>query len=160
RYRFFSQLVAEGRSTYVATAHTADDQAETVLAHLLRGTGIAGLAGIHPVSGSVMRPLLAFRRSKLRAYLRKLRQPWHEDATNRDTHRTRARIRRQLIPLLEKQFQPLAVEHLAALAARAQENEVLLTALSARAQSTLVSSQPDGLRIRVDDLLNPCHVND
>ena len=159
RYQFFSRLVADRHSTYVATAHTADDQAETVLAHLLRGTGIAGLAGIHPVSGQVLRPLLGFRRSELRAYLKKLRQPWREDVSNRDTHRMRARIRQQLIPLLEKRFQPLAVEHLVALASRARENEVLLASLSEHVRTLSVTLQPDGLRIGLRDLLAPLRLD-
>lgn len=158
RYEWFASI-AEGRHlACVATAHTADDQAETVLAHLLRGTGLAGLAGIHPVSGKVIRPLLTFRRAALRSYLRQRRQPWREDASNRDTQRTRARIRRQLIPLLEKRFQPLAVEHLAALASRALENEFLIATLSEHARASFVSSHPDGLRIRLADLLSPCPV--
>jgi len=158
RYEWFANIAAAKNLRSIATAHTADDQAETVLAHLLRGTGIAGLSGIHPVSATVIRPLLGFRRSELRLYLRKLRQPWREDATNRDTQRTRARIRSLLIPLLEKRFQPLAVEHLAALAARACENEALLSALSAHVRASAVSVQPAGLRIGVHDLLVPCPV--
>jgi tRNA(Ile)-lysidine synthase len=66
RYQFFEQAAAQGRVTRVAVAHTADDQAETVLAHVLRGTGITGLAGIHPVIGSIVRPLLEIRREELR----------------------------------------------------------------------------------------------
>ena len=92
RYAFFEQLVKDGRVSRVAVAQTADDQAETVLAHILRGTGLAGLAGIHPQAGTVFRPLLGIRRAAVRAYLREKRQTWREDATNRDETRTRARI--------------------------------------------------------------------
>lgn len=155
RYEWFAQVAEDKHLMRIATAHTADDQGETVLAHLLRGTGIAGLAGIHAVSGKVIRPLLGVRRHELRAYLEKRRQTWREDATNRDITRTRARIRLKLIPLLEKQFQPLAVEHLAALATRACENEELLSALSEQACRSLVSSEASGLRIHVQDLLVP-----
>src|SRR5260370_78219 len=70
RYEFFARLVEDGRVDKVAVAHTADDQAETVLAHILRGTGLAGLGGIHPVVGHVVRPLLTVRRADLRTYLR------------------------------------------------------------------------------------------
>jgi len=69
RTEFFERMVREARVTRVATAHTADDQAETVLAHLLRGTGLAGLAGIYPSAGMVVRPLLDVRRAELRAEL-------------------------------------------------------------------------------------------
>jgi tRNA(Ile)-lysidine synthase len=126
RYAFFEQLVKEGRVSRVAVAQTADDQAETVLAHILRGTGLAGLAGIHPQAGSVFRPLLAIRRAALRAYLRGKRQNWREDASNRDETRTRSRIRHKLMPFLEKKFQSLVVEHLCQLAELAREDNSFL----------------------------------
>src|SRR5712691_9786142 len=68
RYQFFSQVVDSGRAGRIAVAHTADDQAETLLAHLVRGTGPTGLAAIYPVAGHVVRPLLDIRRQALRAY--------------------------------------------------------------------------------------------
>ena len=126
RYAFFERLVSEGQLDRIAVAHTADDQAETVLSHILRGTGLAGLGGIHPEVGPVFRPLLKIRRADLRAYLRLRRQPWREDATNRDTKRTRARIRYKLMPFLEKQFQPAAVDHLCQLADLAREDDAWL----------------------------------
>jgi len=126
RYDYFHSLVESGKLTRVAVGHTSDDQAETVLAHLLRGTGLAGLGGIHPVIGPVIRPLLNARRVELRAYLRAKKQTWREDATNQDTTRLRARIRKKLLPLLEKQFQHAIVEHLATLADLAKEDDAYL----------------------------------
>jgi len=126
RYGYFEQLVKEGRVSRVAVAHTADDQAETVLAHILRGTGLAGLAGVHPQAGSVFRPLLGIRRAALRAYLRDKRQTWREDASNRDETRTRSRIRHKVLPFLEKQFQGWVVEHLCQLAELAREDNSYL----------------------------------
>jgi tRNA(Ile)-lysidine synthase len=126
RYSYFERLVKEGQVHRVAVAHTADDQAETVLAHILRGTGLAGLAGIHPEAGAVFRPLLATRRAALRSYLRAKRQTWREDATNRDTARNRARIRLKLMPLLERQFHPAVVEHLCQLAEFSRDDEAYL----------------------------------
>src|SRR6476661_7894838 len=76
RYEFFARLVAEGKVDRVAVAHTEDDQAETVLAHILRGTGLAGLGGIHPRTECVVRPLLGVRRVELRKYLRTKKQKW------------------------------------------------------------------------------------
>jgi tRNA(Ile)-lysidine synthase len=128
RYEFFEGLVGSGHLDKVGVAHTADDQAETVLAHILRGTGLAGLRGIHPEVGHVVRPLLGVRRAELRAYLKSKKQTWREDATNRDTTRMRARIRKKLMPLLEKQFQPAVVQHLATLAELAREDEAFLDA--------------------------------
>jgi len=155
RYAFFERLVAEGQVDRIAVAHTADDQAETVLAHILRGTGLTGLGGIHPELGCVFRPLLKFRRHELRTYLRALRQAWREDATNRDTKRTRAHIRLKLMPLLEKQFQPAVVDHLCQLADLAREDESWLES-SAELRLFLNAKEDKGeWRISMQDLLAP-----
>jgi tRNA(Ile)-lysidine synthase len=147
RYDFFSRLVAEKKLDRVAVAHTADDQAETVLAHILRGTGLAGLGGIHPQTACVIRPLLHIRRAALRAYLRSKKQSWREDATNQDTARMRARIRKKLLPLLEKQFQPAIVAHLVSLADFAREDESFLDQLADQHYSASVQQTPQGLRV-------------
>jgi tRNA(Ile)-lysidine synthase len=153
RYAFFDQLVSEGHVDRVAVAHTSDDQAETVLAHILRGTGIAGLGGIHPEAGAVFRPLLHFRRAELHAYLRSLKQPWREDATNRDTSRTRARIRYKLIPFLEKQFQPAVVEHLRQLAELAREDDASLEGLAALRVFLNAKEEKGGWRVAIRELI-------
>jgi tRNA(Ile)-lysidine synthase len=155
RYEFFARLVAEGKVDRVAVAHTADDQAETVLAHILRGTGLAGLGGIHPQTESVLRPLLGARRAELRAYLRLKKQKWHEDATNQDTARTRARIRKKLLPLLEREFQSGVVEHLGSLAEFAREDEELFELLAREHCELLARSTNVETRISVRDLLQP-----
>jgi len=152
RYDHFRSLAESGACTRIAVAHTADDQAETVLAHLLRGTGLAGLGGIHPVAGPVVRPLLTVRRSELRAYLRRKKQNWREDATNRDTKRMRARIRSKLLPLLAKQFQPAIVEHLATLAGLAREDEAFFDALLEERMATAVQHRDGAVRIALADL--------
>lgn len=155
RYVFFDHLVSEGRLDKIAVAHTADDQAETVLAHILRGTGLSGLGGIHPESGSVFRPLLKIRRADLRDYLRSRRQPWREDASNRDINRTRARIRLKLLPLLEKQFQPAVVAHLCQLADLAREDDAWLES-SAELRLFLNAREDKGVwRISLHDLITP-----
>jgi tRNA(Ile)-lysidine synthase len=155
RYDYFRSLAESGACGRIAVAHTADDQAETVLAHLLRGTGLAGLGGIHPVAGRVIRPLLNVRRSELRHYLRARKQTWREDSTNRDTKRMRARIRKKLLPLLEKQFQPAIVDHLVTLADLAREDETFLDRLAEERATVLVQKSGEGMRIAIDDLLEP-----
>jgi tRNA(Ile)-lysidine synthase len=153
RYEFFAQQIKEEHVDKVAVAHTADDQAETVLAHILRGTGLAGLGGIHPVAEHVVRPLLGVRRAELRAYLRSKKQTWREDATNRDATRMRARIRKKLLPILKKQFQPAVVEHLATLAELAREDEAFLGALVDDRMRRCVEKDTGSAKISASDLL-------
>lgn len=129
RYAFFRELVLQRWATRIATAHTADDQAETVVSRLARGTGLAGLRGIHPVFGPIVRPLLGLRRSELRDYLSARGQPWREDATNADTARQRARIRHTLLPLWQAEFGPGIVRNLARLAEMARNDEALIDGL-------------------------------
>jgi tRNA(Ile)-lysidine synthase len=163
RYEFFQRCVAEGRATRVAVAHTADDQAETVLAHLLRGTGLSGLAGIHPVREHVVRPLLDFRREELRAWLTALGQPWREDSTNTDTRRLRARLRIELLPLLKRDFQPQVVARLNSLAQLSREEEAFWSALVEQRFEALTHAYPSGrgsadeggIEMAVQDLLQP-----
>lgn len=153
RYSYFERLVKEGHVSRVAVAHTADDQAETVLAHILRGTGLAGLGGIHPTNGCVFRPLLNVRRAELRACLRAAKQNWREDKTNRDVTRTRARIRSRLLPLLEREFNGGVVEHLCQLAELAREDNALLDALAEKRLREICAERGDGIAVPVRELV-------
>lgn len=153
RYTFFASLIEQGKCHKVATAHTADDQAETVLARLLRGTGIRGLAGIHPVQGHIIRPLLNVRRADLRQYLKTLRQPWREDKTNRDQSRLRARLRHSLIPMLECDYNPHIVELLNSLATQADSEESFWNVLIEAKLATALTKRNGVLTIALDDLL-------
>lgn len=112
RRDFFVKLLHERRIARVATAHTLDDQAETVLMKLLRGAGTRGLAGIFPeqrlATGSIVRPLLEVHRVELRDYLRGLKQPWREDESNADLSFTRNRVRSRVLPMLCAEVNPSA----------------------------------------------------
>lgn len=156
RYEFFARAAAAHNLSRVAVAHTADDQAETVLSHLLRGTGLAGLAGIYPVAGLIIRPLLEVGRAELREFLARLGQPWREDATNQDTARTRARIRHQLIPILQRDFDPSTVARLARLASHARENENFWRTLEDERFQALTTRESRGaISVNATDLLSP-----
>jgi tRNA(Ile)-lysidine synthase len=135
RYGWFQQLMASGEVEAVATAHTRDDQAETVLAKFLRGAWTEGLSGIHPVieypEGRILRPLLGATRAEVEAYLSALGQSWREDSSNRHLTFTRNRIRHELLPLLEG-WNPQLREHLAQMATLARDEEAWWTAELAR----------------------------
>jgi tRNA(Ile)-lysidine synthase len=155
RYRFFARLVAEGKAGRVAVAHTADDQAETILGRLGRGTGLLGLAGIYPVLGSIIRPLLRIRRQELRAYLQHAGQPWRDDPSNEDTTKLRARIRKEVLPLLEQRLSPALVTHLGWLAELARGEEAFWAPLIDERMRALVQGGAEGHSIAVEDLLAP-----
>lgn len=137
RYEFFRRLLKEGRLSRIATAHTLDDQAETVLLRIIRGAGTRGLAGIYPqlsVGSSrlpalssqppaIVRPLLSVKRKELETYLTAIHQSWREDASNRDLRHARNRVRHGILPRLERNLNPAAREALAEAAeiARAEE---------------------------------------
>ncbi len=119
RYAWFRRLLGDVPLDAVATAHTFDDQAETVLAKFLRGAWTEGLAGIHPVlsfpEGTIIRPLLRTSRMEVEAYLNSCKQPWREDSSNRHLTFTRNRVRHELLPQLET-WNPQLREHLAQMA--------------------------------------------
>jgi len=132
RYGFFRRLAREGRVAKIATAHTLDDQAETVLLRIFRGTGIRGLSGIHPrivfeeqgrAFGELVRPLLGFRRAALQEFLREQGRSWREDSSNRNIAFLRNRVRHRLLPMIGEEFGEAAIEHMGELAeiARAEE---------------------------------------
>ena len=129
RYEFFTSLIARGKADAVLTAHTLDDQAETVLMKILRGAWTEGLSAIHPVvqvpgprPGKILRPFLNTPRAEIETYLKQLNQPWREDSTNTDTAYTRNRIRHDLMPQL-REYNPSLDHTLANLAELAREEE-------------------------------------
>lgn len=126
RYAWFSKLLASGEADAVATAHTLDDQAETVLHKLLRGAWTEGLGGIHPVlvqpHGVILRPFLNVSRTDIESWLSHIGQSWREDATNADTAYTRNRLRHELLPALAA-FNPRISTQLANLATLARDED-------------------------------------
>lgn len=100
RYRFLEKTADEYRCSQIATAHTANDNAETILMNLCRGAGTRGLAGIPPVRGRLIRPLLETCRSDIESWLRENGIPWVEDSSNQDDCYTRNRFRHHILPLL------------------------------------------------------------
>lgn len=152
RYAAFGR-VAEGiGASRVALGHTADDQAETVLMRLLQGAGPRGLAGIPPVRGPYIRPLLEVRRYQIEDELRRLGVTWREDPTNQDPKFLRNRIRHDLLPFLADGFHPRIVEALCRAGALTRTLVSELEALAARELDRLAVSRGHELLLPLGDL--------
>jgi tRNA(Ile)-lysidine synthase len=128
RYRFLDEVAPPG--ALIATAHTADDAAETVLINLLRGTGLAGVAGIPARRGRIVRPLLGARRAMLRALLDAAGIAWRDDPSNEDRAFLRNRVRHEVLPLLEE-LRPGAVDRIGTFSRLADDDDLLLDELAA-----------------------------
>ncbi len=129
RYAWFWDLLAQNRADAVITAHTLDDQSETVLHRLIRGAWTEGLSGIHPIlhpaprqPGVIFRPFLSTTRREIETFLREIGQTWREDASNRDIVFTRNRLRHELLPALAA-YNPAIAKQFAQMASLAREEE-------------------------------------
>ena len=131
RYRFFFSLIRQGRLEKVATAHNVNDQAETVLLRLLRGTGTKGLGSIFPVlEGKIVRPFLHLTRDEIEREIQSRKLEFRIDSSNRDVHFRRNRVRLELLPLLRNDFNPEIISLLGELSERARDDEEVLEQLA------------------------------
>ena len=150
RYEFLNRVAAEVGAAAIATGHTLDDQAETVLIRLIRGSGLEGLAGIPPVRQSetarVIRPMLEVTRDEILAYLESIGAEWREDATNRDPEMLRNRIRMVLLPSLEG-YNPDVRRALARVARLLRDDADALRLLAAPAMAETLSGDPACTRV-------------
>jgi len=110
RYQFLNETADRAGATRIALGHMADDQAETVLLHLVRGTGLSGLRGMLPVRGRIIRPLLLVRRDEITAFLEAEGIAYCTDETNVERQFARNKIRQDVIPLLQREFNPRVVD--------------------------------------------------
>src|SRR5262249_12463882 len=150
-YRLLAQAARQAGATHVATAHTRDDQAETVLIRMSRGSGIAGLAAMSRLSSmpgapglTLGRPLLEIAKTRLGATPQAGKDPFAEDPSNRDPRFTRARLRGLMPALAEEGFD---ARRLAVLAQRARRADAALEAAVDRAERDLAVEMPGGLGI-------------
>ncbi len=127
RYAFLEDAALHFGADKIATAHNADDNAETLLLHLLRGTGLRGLTGIPPVRGNLIRPLLTTPREEIEAYLARNGLPHVEDSTNADPAYSRNKIRHQVMPLL-RELNPSLTETMTASIDSLRQDQNYLTA--------------------------------
>ena len=132
---------AAAARVHIATAHHADDNAETVLFNLFRGSGLTGLSGIAPVRGRIIRPLLWAQRSEIQAWLLQQGQDWVEDSTNRESEYSRNWLRNELLPAVEERLNAQAVRHIDQAGRRIRQADAYLEEV---AEEWLQKHAPDG----------------
>ena len=156
RYAFLRTLPGK-----IATAHTADDNAETILLHLVRGTGLKGLGGIMPRNGNVIRPLLSVTRAQVVELLEEYCVPHIEDSSNETDQFLRNRLRHGIMPLL-RQENPRIAENLSAMALRLRQDEEALSSMAdANGNVPILRSQSPAVRARsLEQFLKRCGVRE
>jgi len=152
RYDFLKASAARQGARFVATAHTADDQAETILHRIIRGTSVAGLAGIRRArelapTVTLIRPLLNFRRDEIVCYLQSIGQPYCEDASNKDPRFTRNRIRAELIPYLTEDYNRQVIDSLLRLGTLASETQEVIDSVVSHLKDQVVRVKSDGASV-------------
>jgi tRNA(Ile)-lysidine synthase len=154
RRRFLLDTAKKTDCRFIATGHHMDDQAETVLLRLVRGAGVTGLAAIQPVTpDGFIRPLIECKRLEVHHFLEERRISFREDPTNLDRAHLRNRVRLDLLPLLEKQFNPSIVDILCRTAGNMADAEALLSQLGLSAmRGTEVESEHDRLSLDLERL--------
>ena len=146
RYQFLTRTACETGCHSVAVGHNSNDQAETVIHQIIRGTGLGGLSGmpwVRPLGDGVClaRPLLKISRAVIEDWLRSIDRDWRTDVTNSDTKFTRNRIRHELLPLLETDFNPRVQSALCRLAESAGETHSAINAVADRILQTAIADQ-------------------
>jgi tRNA(Ile)-lysidine synthase len=155
RYDFFAHEISAGTCDLVATGHTLDDQAETVLYRFLKGSGTAGLAGIRPITDTgFIRPLLEINRSAIRFWLTERNLTWREDSSNENSDFARNRIRSQHMPELAASLNPALPEILASTARWARDEEDYWHGELDRLEKRFFIARPETILMKTKDVLS------
>ena len=151
RYNWFNELAEQLHFDYILTAHHADDNLETFLINLTRGTGLEGLTGIPEVSGRLVRPLLPFSRETLETYAASEHLKWQEDVTNASTKYLRNKLRHDVIPVL-KQMNPQLLQNFQTTISNLQDSQGLIEDAMMKVQKKTVTVEQDQIKLRVKKL--------
>jgi tRNA(Ile)-lysidine synthase len=154
RYDFLRRVADRVNAQKIAVGHNLNDQAETALFRFIRGSGLEGLSSIHPVlDGIAIRPLLECTRDSIQQYLKQQNAPYREDSSNMDLRYARNRIRRELMPYLEKSFNPRLVPIIAREVFLIRETWSFIESLAVEAYQNLHCLTDNGILLKVDNLL-------
>lgn len=152
RYNWFQEIVKKHSFDYVLTAHHADDNLETFLINLTRGSGLDGFTGIPKINGNIVRPLLAFSRKEILAYAKTNTIDWREDASNATTKYIRNKIRHKVLPVL-KEINPNLLETFAKTLENLQESKQIIEDKIADISSEVINSKNDVLKINIEKII-------
>lgn len=143
----WDEEMQDGRACKIATAHHMGDNAETILYHMFRGSGLRGLSGITPVRGRIFRPLLCVEKEEITEFLKKESLEWCEDSTNQETQYMRNRIRKELLPWVKQYVNAEAVPHIVKSGERIAQAEDFLEYSAAKCYPDIVKKEKNGVRI-------------
>lgn len=152
RYSWFDKLSQENAFDYILTAHHADDNLETFLINLSRGTGLEGLTGIPSINNNIVRPLLIFSREEILNFAKQNNIEWREDKSNAETKYVRNKIRHQITPTL-KELNPSFLDNFSKTINYLKESQQIVTDKIEEISSEIVSKEGDLLKINIEKLL-------
>lgn len=151
RYNWFQELIKKHNFDYVLTAHHADDNLETILINLTRGTGLDGFTGIPKINGNIVRPLLAFSRDEIAAFAKENGIDWREDKSNASTKYIRNKIRHQVLPVL-KEINPNLLDTFAKTIENLQESKQIIDDKIVDISSEILKETDGILKINIDKI--------
>ena len=157
RYNWFQELIENYKFNYVLTAHHADDNLETFLINLTRGTGLEGLTGIPEINGNIVRPLLKFSRDEVLSFAKQNKITWREDKSNASTKYIRNKIRHQILPVL-KEINPSLLETFAKTTDHLKDSQQIIEDRIEKISSEIIEKEKDVIKIEIEKinrLLNP-----
>ena len=150
RYEFFNKILEEKGGTKIAVAHNAGDNAETVLHNFMRGAGLNGLCGISIKNGNIIRPILNIRKNEILEYLDENRIEYNIDRTNKELIYTRNKIRNDLIPKIENEYNPNIIDTINRMSEKISEDMQFIDGVAEKEYaSMLINKSKDGLRLNI-----------
>jgi tRNA(Ile)-lysidine synthase len=152
RYHWFEELSSQLKYDYILTAHHADDNLETFLINLSRGTGLEGLIGIPEINGNIVRPLLKFSRDDIETYAKEQHIKWREDSSNASTKYLRNKLRHEVIPAL-KEINPQLLQNFNKTLSFLKDSNDIIEDSIARVQKNVVSVEGDLVKLDIKKLL-------
>ncbi|MFY7672039.1 tRNA lysidine(34) synthetase TilS [Tenacibaculum sp. MEBiC06402] len=152
RYKWFSDIVNENDIDYIATAHHADDNLETFLINLSRGTGLDGLTGIPEKNGKIIRPLLPFTKSDIIEYAQSNSLKWREDQTNSETKYVRNKVRHHIIPSL-KELNPSLLDNFSKTVNFLKQSRVIIDEKIEEVLEEIQTKEGDILKFNIEKML-------